>query len=50
MLWEVEFWPFDPLGQGDGGWGWKVCMQNICYHVASFRNSNKFDMQHVMES
>ena len=23
-----------------------VCRQNICYHVARFRHSNKFDMQH----
>ena len=23
-----------------------VCGQNICFHVATFRHSNKFDMQH----
>ena len=23
-----------------------VCRQNICYHVASFRDSNRFDMHH----
>ena len=23
-----------------------VCGQNICYHVATFGDSNKFDMQH----
>ena len=29
-----------------GGWGEGVCGQNICYPVATFRDSNKFDMQH----
>ena len=24
-----------------------VCRLNICYHVATFRDSNKFVMQHV---
>ena len=23
-----------------------VCGQNICFHVATFRDSNTFDMQH----
>ena len=26
--------------------GWGVCEQIICYHVATFRDSNLFDMQH----
>ena len=30
-------------GRGEGEWGrW----QNICYHVAAFHDSHKFDMQH----
>ena len=29
-----------------GGGGGGVCGQNICYHVAIFRDSNKFDMHH----
>ena len=36
---KVEFWPhFLSLGE--------VCRQNSCYHVAAFRDSFQFDMQH----
>ena len=35
---------FDLLAPRVRGGG--VCGQNICYHVATFRDSNKFDMQH----
>ena len=52
---KVEFWPIDPIpraGGGGGGakylltpslglWGSGVCWQNICYHVAAFRDSLK---------
>ena len=34
---------FDLLPQGLGAGD---CGQNICYHVATFCDSNKFDMQH----
>ena len=30
----------DPFGRGGG-----VCGQNVCYHVAAFRDSHLFDMQ-----
>ena len=33
---------FDLSPLGSGG----VCRQNICFNVATFRGSNKFDMQH----
>ena len=33
-------------GGGGGGGRWGICGQNICYHDASFRDSNTFDMQH----
>ena len=35
---------FDLLNARVGGGG--VCRQNIWYYVATFRDSNKFDMQH----
>ena len=33
-------------GRRGGGGGGGLCEQNICYHVATFRDSHKFDMQH----
>ena len=30
----------------EGGRGWVVCGQNICYYISVVRDSLKFDMQH----
>ena len=35
---------FDLLTTRVSGWG--VCGQNICYHVAAFRDYNIFNIQH----
>ena len=44
VLKKFNFDLLTPSSWGRGGRG--VCGQNICYHVAAFRHSLKFDMQH----
>ena len=43
MFWKKIILTFRRRPQGRGG---GVCRQTICYHFATFRDSNKFDMQH----